>query len=327
MCKTARRFAAAFGMLTAVLAIAGFFIHWKAGVLMLCAAALFGGIFGIFLCRRDASVRHMTEEIDKVLHNADHIYIDGGDEGALSVLQSEIVKMTRRIREQNQALMQEKQHLADSLADIAHQLRTPLTSVNMVLSFLETAQTEAERKELLREADSLLWRMDSLLTVLLKLSRLDAGVVELKQETVSVNALIASALEPLQIPMELLGISVQMQVPPEANLVGDATWLAEALQNILKNGMESAGAQGRIEITCEDTLLYTQLAIRDSGKGFPEDALPHVFERVYRGKHSQNVGFGIGLAMAKTIIDRQGGLITAGNHPAGGAVFTIKFYK
>ncbi len=324
--KETRHLVYVFGAITIVLVTIGFCMNRYAGVLMLCAAALFGTAFGIYLHDYNRKIARITEEIDKVLHNANHIFISDSDEGELAVLQSEVAKMTQRIRDQNTELKREKEHLSDSFAGIAHQLRTPLTSVNMVLSFLETAEEPNERLELLREADSLLLRMDTLLTALLKLSRLDAGVIELKFEQVSLQSLIANALSPLEIPMEVLGITVQKTLP-QVSITADSTWLTESLQNILKNCMESAGEQGFIEIGCEDTLLYTLITIRDSGKGFQKEDIPHLFERFYRGKNSKATGFGIGLALSKSIIDRHGGLITADNHPTGGALFTIKFYK
>lgn len=297
-------------------------------IIMLAAeAAVLGLLFWLYLRKRDQKISRIIEEIDRVLHDEDHLYISESEEGELAVLQSEIVKMTRRIQEQNDALKREKAYLADSLAGIAHQLRTPLTSVNLVLSFLETAEEPRERLELLREADSLLRRMDTLLTALLKLSRLDAGVIEWKMEPLELRSLVANALSPLEIPMEVLGITLQNALPEKVSVTADRVWLTEAVQNILKNCMESAGQQGRIEIGCEDNLLYTLLTIHDSGKGFRNEDLPHVFERFYRGKNANANGFGIGLALSKTIVDRHGGLITADNHPAGGALFTIKFYK
>ncbi len=325
--KETKHFIIAYCIMATVLAIIGFCIETAAGYLMLCASALFGIGFGLHLRGRNRQINRMVAEIDMVLHNAEHIYISEGDEGELSILQSEIVKMIQRIREQNDALRREKTHLADSLADIAHQLRTPLTSVNMVLSFLESCENITERKELLREVDSLLGRMDSLLTTLLKLSRLDAGVIELRPEQVPVSALIENALHPLQIPMELREVAVQVSIPQNAKLTVDPTWFSEALQNILKNCMESVGRQGLIEIDCEDNLLYTTITIRDNGKGFRDADISHLFERFYRGQQPKATGFGIGLALAKTIIVRHGGLITASNHPAGGALFTMKFYK
>ena len=123
--------------------------------------------------------------------------------------------MTVRIREQNDALKREKKHLADSLADIAHQLRTPLTSANLVLTLMENDPDKGERKKLLRECEELFSQMDWLLTSLLKLSRLDAGIVEFNTEDVDVAGLVEEAVSPLLIPMELHDITLQKDVPAD----------------------------------------------------------------------------------------------------------------
>ena len=129
------------------------------------SAVLFGTAFFLFTKARYKSLVHISEQIDLVLHNADHIYISDAEEGELSILQSEITKMTLRIREQNDALRREKEHLADSLADIAHQLRTPLTSANLILSLIEKTTDERERRALLRETEELFVQMDWLVTL------------------------------------------------------------------------------------------------------------------------------------------------------------------
>lgn len=269
----------------------------------------------------------ISEQIDLVLHNADHLFITESEEGELSILESEITKMMLRIREQNDALKKEKEHLTDSLADIAHQLRTPLTSITLILSFLETNPDKEERKSLLRETEDLLVRMDWLLTSLLKLSRLDAGIVVFQKEPVELKQVFTAALRQLMIPLELHNISLQINVPKGILISGDVNWLSEAIQNILKNCMENAGDNGKIEITCEDNLLFTELTIHDSGTGFKKEELPCLFNRFYRGKNSSTAGYGIGLALCKTIITGQGGTITAKNHPQGGAMFIIRFPK
>ncbi|MVB10271.1 Sensor protein KdpD [Caprobacter fermentans] len=262
-----------------------------------------------------------------MLHNADRLYISESDEGELSILQSEIKKMTLRIREQNDAMKKEKEHLADSLADIAHQLRTPLTSVNLILSLLENNPDESERKTLIRETKELFAQMDWLLASLLKLSRLDAGIVAFQNEWIDVDALVTAALHPFLISMELHHIALQTDVPKGTVIQGDSGWLSEAIQNILKNCMESAGDNGKIEISCDDNPLFTQIAIHDSGAGFTKEDLPNLFDRFYRGKNAGATGYGIGLALCKMIITRQGGTITAKNHPQGGALFAIRFPK
>lgn len=322
-----RRFAILFVAITIAFFVAGTVVAPAAGVLVLICAAVYGTTFFLFTRTRYERIAQISEQIDRVLHNADHMDISGEEEGELSILQSEVRKMTLRIREQNAALKKEKELLADSLADIAHQLRTPLTSVNLILSLLENNPEENERKNLLREMDGLLVRMDWLITALLKLSRLDAGMIVFQKQQIRVTDLVKSALQPLLIPMDLHNIALQFAVPEDAGIQGDADWLAEALQNIFKNCMESAGDNGKIVISCEDTLLYTELAVHDSGEGIPQEDLPCLFDRFYRGKNSSAAGYGIGLALCRMIITGQGGTICAKNHPQGGAVFYIRFPK
>ncbi|WP_312280450.1 HAMP domain-containing sensor histidine kinase [Oscillibacter sp.] len=322
-----RKFAVVFAAIAITFAAVGFVIQPAAGILVFASAAAFGTVFYVFTKARYQSIAQLSEQIDLVLHNADHLFIGEASEGELSILQSEITKMTLRIREQNDALKREKKHLSESMADIAHQLRTPLTSVNLILSLLENNADEKERKAMIRETKELFVQMDWLLTSLLKLSRLDAGIVVFQREKIDVHTLISSAVHPFLISMELHNIALQMDVPKGMFIQGDDRWLSEAIQNIFKNCMESAGDDGKITIACEDNPLFTEIMIHDSGAGFAKEDLPCLFDRFYRGKRAGATGYGIGLALCKTIIARQGGTITAKNHPQGGAVFTIRFAK
>ncbi len=325
--KEFRHFIYIYSIAAAVTVTAGFVIHLYAGILALFSTISFGLLFVVFTGNRYRSIAQISEEIDLVLHDADHLFIAKLEEGELSVLQSEITKMTQRIREQNKALQKEKQHLADSLADIAHQLRTPLTSANLILSLLENSPEEKEQKELLRETKELFSQMDWLLTSLLKLSRLDAGVIVFQNSPVEISSLINAACHPFLLSMELHNITLQTNIPDGIFIQGDLGWLSEAVANILKNCMESAGDNGKIEIICEDNLLFTQITIHDNGAGIPKEDLRFMFDRFYRGKNTDATGYGIGLALCKTIILRQNGTVTAQNHPLGGAVFTIRFPK
>lgn len=322
-----RQFIVLFAAITLIFAIVGFVIHMAAGIIVLVSAAAFGAAFIVFTKSRYQSIERISEQIDQVLHDEDHLYITESDEGELSILQSEITKMTLRIREQNDALKKEKTHLADSLADIAHQLRTPLTSATLILSLLKNNPDEREQKALIRETEQLFVQMDWLITSLLKLSRLDAGIVVFQSEQVEVNSLLNIALRPFQISMDLHNIALQTNIPKEVVIQGDLSWLSEAIQNILKNCIENVGDNGKIEINCEDTLLFTEITFHDNGLGFKKEDLPFLFDRFYRGKNGNTMGYGIGLALCKTIIIRQGGTITAKNHPQGGAIFSIHFPK
>lgn len=325
--KEIRRFFIWFLGITTVAAIIGFSINAGAGVLILFFSASLGMLFFLFTKARYRSIVRLSEQIDRVLHNADYLYINESEEGELSILQSEIAKMTLRIKEQNHALKKEKEHLAESLADIAHQLRTPLTSAHLILSLLEKNQDERERNNLLRELERLFAQMEWLVNSLLKLSRLDAGIVVIKNEPVDMGSLVNAAVHPLLISMELHDIELHTGISDGIMIRGDMDWLSEAIQNILKNCIQSVGDNGKIEIVCEDTLLFSEIRIHDSGPGFETEDLPHLFERFYRGKKDDATGYGIGLALSKMIVIRHGGTITAKNHLNGGALFCIRFPK
>lgn len=217
-----RQFVILYSFITVTLITLGFASNTTAGILAILSAVSFGTAFFVFTKARYQSIARISEQIDLVLHNADHIYISESDEGELSILQSEISKMTLRIREQNRALKNEKEHLADSLADIAHQLRTPLTSAALILSLLEKNPEKAERIALLRETEELFVQMEWLLDALLKLSRLDAGIVVFQSVPVDVNCLLNAAVRPLLISMELHNIALQKEVPDGMVIQGDS---------------------------------------------------------------------------------------------------------
>jgi signal transduction histidine kinase len=313
--------------MVAITVILGFMISRLAGVLAASSSAAFGTVFFAFTKARYKNIARISNEIDLILHNADHLYIGELDEGELSILHSEIGKMTLRIREQNQALKKEKNHLADSLADVAHQLKTPLTSVNLILSLLQNNPDKDQRKLLLREMEELLVRMDWLITTLLKLSRLDAGIIVFQHDPIDVNTLIHAAAHPFLIQMELHQIDLQISAADGLIIHGDFNWLTQALQNILKNCLESTGETGKLQINGTDNPLFTEIVIRDSGNGFKEEDLPCIFDRFYQGKKQNAGGYGIGLSLCQMIITGHGGTITAKNHPQGGAVFIIRFPK
>lgn len=325
--KEIRQAAILFLIIVFIASTAGFKVSMAAGILQLFSAVILGIVFYVFTKARYKKIAQLSEQIDLVLHNSEHLYISEVEEGELSILQSEIVKMTLRIREQNNELRKEKKHLADSLADISHQLRTPLTSVNIILSLLEKDIEKKEQKVLIREAEGLFGQMDFLLSSLLKLSRLDAGIVMFKKERINISNLVTVSLRPFLISMELHNIHIQTDIPKELDISGDFWWLSEAFQNIIKNSIESVGDNGKIKIGCVDNPIFTEITFHDDGAGFKKEDLPHLFERFYRGKDADATGYGIGLALCRNIIMQQGGTILAKNNPQGGAVFSVRFLK
>ena len=313
-------------VLTAAAVIAAFIMAGSFGWLMLAVCAAFVGIWLVHTARRYRRIAELSADIDRILHGEDHISLNDYAEGELGILQSEVHKMTIRLREQKQSLVDDKIYLADSLADISHQIRTPLTSINLLVSLLsDPGITDERRGELSRELYRLLSRIDWLITTLLKMSKLDAGTVQFNSETVPMAELIRKSTESVAIPMELRG--QELNVAADGNFTGDMAWTSEAITNIVKNCMEHTPEGGIVSVTATDNPLFAEIIISDNGRGIAGEDLPHIFERFYKGKNSADNSFGIGLALARTIITTQNGTIKAENVLPNGAKFTIRFYK
>jgi len=308
--------------------IIGFAAGTACGILVLCLCLLFTFIHFLSERKRYQKIAELSNDIDKILHSRQNLDFNEYAEGELAILSSEIYKMTVRMREQADLLKKDKQYLADSMANISHQIRTPLTSANLIATLLQDPDLTYERRlQLTQDMMKLLGHIDRLVTVILKLSKFDAGTVKLKRETVFVADLISKASEPLQIPMELRNQQLCVNINGNGSFTGDLAWTAEAVGNILKNCMEHTPEGGTIKIDASETALFTEIVISDNGNGIDEEDLPHLFERFYRGKNTSGQNYGIGLSLAQLIISEQNGTIKAENARDGGAKFTIRFYK
>ena len=223
-------------------------------------------------------------------------------------------------------LLEDKSYLANALADISHQVRTPLTSINLLVDLLSESNISDERRmKLTHELLGLLSRIDWLITTLLKISKLDAGTVQFKQETISLNELISKATAPLLIPVEIM--EQNLHINTTGNFTGDVSWTVEAISNVVKNCIEHTPNGGDIRIAASETPLFTEIVISDSGTGIAKEDLPHIFDRFYKSKNAGDKNFGIGLSLARMIITNQNGVIKAENNTTKGALFKIRFYK
>ena len=298
-----------------------------AALFVLVLGAVLTAVQFVFLRKRYAQLTDMSRSIDRILHGQESLFEGSGEEGELAILQSEIQKMTVKLRDQSDQLLSEKVHLTDAIADMFHQMRTPLTSMNIQLSLLEAEDLSYEKRvELTRALRKQIDRLQWLTETLLKMSKLDAGTVEFQAEPVKVRTLVSKAAAPFLIPMELRGLQLTTRIGDES-FTGDLSWSTEALGNIIKNCMEHTPEGGAITIEAEETAIFTRISVEDSGQGFEPSDIPHLFERFYRGSNASSESIGIGLALCRAIISRQNGTITAENAPSGGARFVIKFYK
>ena len=322
-----RRELAWYGAAAAILTILAALWEPAAGLFMLVSGAVFLLLDLCFAHRRYRDMAELSLRIDRVLHGYDLALITEHEEGELSILESEVKKMTVRLKESADLLRTEKAGLSRAMEDIFHQIRTPLTALNIEAVLLAEEDLAYERRvRLTREVRRQLQRMEWLVEALLKMSRIDAGTVEFSRDSVTVRELTERAVGPLSIPMELRGQRLEIAVGDET-YIGDLAWSAEALSNVLKNCMEHTPAGGTISIEAEETALYTQITVQDDGPGFAKEDIPHLFERFYKGKNAGAESIGIGLALARMIVAEQGGTITADNPSEGGARFVIRFYK
>lgn len=305
---------------------AGFSLTPQAGFLALGLCTLFGLMLIGSAWRRYRTMEALCQDLDLLLHDATGINLDAYDEGAWSILHSQLTKLLIRLQEQADQLQGDKDKLSAFLADVSHQIRTPLTALNLLGSQLaEPALPPEQRRAAGRELRRQLERLDWLVNALLRMSRLDAGTVELRRAPQSLLALTQQAAAPLAIAMELQNQT--FQITGEALAICDPAWTAEALGNVLKNSMEHTPASGVITVTLSENPIYSQILVEDTGPGIHPEDLPHLFERFYRGKHASAQSAGIGLALARMIITAQNGTIQAANRRKGGACFTIRFYK
>lgn len=323
-----KRFCILYAFCTFTAVAGGWFISPLCGGYagLLCLVLL--AIFYFYTARRYEAVGRLNSRLDRILHGDDSMEMLAHEEGELAILGSEIYKMTVMLREQAELLSKDKTYLSRSIADISHQLRTPLTSIRMLLPRLQREQlTRGEKLGLLQDIDSQLSRIEWLISVLLKISQLESGTVSFRRDTIHVRELVARALEPLEISMELKDITVNLDLCGDPCFEGDLCWMAEAIGNLLKNSMEHTPPGKTITIRAASNPVCTDLTVSDSGNGFRPEDLPHLFERFYKGKDSISGNYGIGLALANMIVTGQNGTIQAINRPEGGAEFRMHFYR
>jgi len=293
--------------------------------IVVAVSVVFLGVFLTFTLWRYREVDKLSQYLVRVMQGEYSLDLRDNAEGELSILKSEIYKVTVMLSEQAAALRQEKVNLADALSDISHQLKTPLTSMFVMTDLLCGDLPEAKRVEFTGKLRSQLERIQWLVTSLLKLSKLDAGTVVFRKDMISAQRLVLAACEPLQILMELKGQKLVVNCP-QFQLSCDMNWTVEALVNILKNCVEHTPAGGEIRVHCHDNPLYTEITVEDNGCGIDKADLPYIFKRFYKGKNAGDDSIGIGLAMAQGIVESQGGSIDV-RSSSDGSKFMLRFYR
>lgn len=286
-------------------------------------------IFYLYDKNKSKKIKEITKMISKINNRQFDIDINDFNEGELSILKNEISKTTIMLRQVADNSVKDKLNLKDSLGDISHQLKTPLTSITIMIdNILDSPDmNEKTRKKFLINIKREILNINFLVMSLLKLSKFDANVVKFNKESVYLKDIIIESIKNVSMIKELKNITIKVSGDDNIKLLCDFKWQVESITNILKNSIEHTSEYGTVEVNYSENKLYTRILIKDNGKGIDSDDLPHIFDRFYKGKNGSDDSFGIGLSLSKTIIEKEGGSITVKSTPNIGTIFTIKYLK
>ena len=308
--------------------VTALFVSVPAACLVLGVSILLISCMLLFTKWRYREIQKLSSYLKQISSGDFHLDVRDNSEGELSLLKSDIYKVTRMLSEQGALLHEDKATLTNAISDISHQLKTPLTSMIVMADLLRDKELEdGKRAEFTRNLQAQLERMEWLVSSLLKLSKIDAGTIQFKKEKVLVAPLIQAAVDPLLIPLDIKMQHVKINGDEQTSIIGDFNWTNEALINIIKNSVEHTPEGGEISIHFSENPLFTEITICDNGKGIAKEDLPYIFRRFYKGKNAGDNSVGIGLAMAYSIITGQHGDIEVNSQLGVGTSFHIKFYK
>lgn len=270
----------------------------------------------------------LSEASEKIMDGTFEKFTEENKEGEFYILASKFNLMSNRLKESMNNLKREKIFLKNIISDISHQLKTPLSSLIMFNDIMKKDIPKEDRDNFLNLADEQLKRMEWLIINLLKIGRLEGGVVEFQVNKNPLLITINKALGALSEKAKEKEQDIIIDIKDEVYFKHDMEWTAEALSNIIKNAIEHTGKGGKIIISCEETPISLTISIKDNGEGIPRNMQSKIFERFYKGENSTNpTSVGIGLSLSKSIIESQNGSIRVDSEENLGTEFIITFLK
>lgn len=302
----------------------------KQNLLLAALSFILGGALFFFTFRYQHKkealhIQSLTDYLEQVNIGTAALLLESGEDEC-SKLRDEIYKTVTMLYQTRDFALEARKNFADNLANIAHQIKTPLTAVSLSTQMLKASFPETPSCQYLEQIQRQVSRLTSLEESLLLLSRIDAGTLVLEQKPADVFTLLTMAFDNLQEEFSRSNISAEIPEAGEIEIYADFNWTMEAVMNLLKNCLEHTPPGGTVRCSYSQNPLYTELLICDEGPGFAKEELPHLFERFYRGQNAKKGGIGIGLSLAKELIERQNGTLRAINLLQGGACFEIRFY-
>lgn len=300
-------------------------------------SVLFIICFCMYLRRRKKDIFELQDYMDKISRGNYELEINDNSEDELSSLKNSLYKIMVYMKEQADSARIKKVMLAQSVSDISHQLKTPLTSTQVLLDNLNDNpdMDYSTRKKFIYEALNQVNGMSWMIVSMLKLSRIDAGVVEFNNENISINKIIEEAVGNLEVIAEIKNVNIEKNIDnrneDELNksdiyIKGDYNWNREALQNIIKNAIEHSNDKSTVKINITDNDVYTAVYITNRGEKLSDKQQKQIFERYYSEAKYEDNSMGIGLPLAKAVIEKQGGYISVESDDEE-TVFIVKYIK
>ena len=308
--------------------LAGF---WTAGMAGALCAMLTGGLgmaaFALYSRERTREIHTLCEHLAQVYAGNHFLDVRTQKEGELSVLRDELYKITVILCEQRESLSRDKKQMADFLGDMAHQLRTPLSAILLQTElWQDPSVSEQEKTECARQTQRAAERMGWLVEQLLRLCRLDAKVVRFEMARHSAKRLLRDSAGSIAPLCAVRDVALECNVDEKVWCWCDEAWTVQALTNLVKNAVEHTPPRGCVRLLCEENALFTQFCVENTGMPLSPEEMPHLFERFWRGKDAAPDSIGIGLSLAKTIAEEQGGMLWAENGSEGPR-FLLRLYK
>lgn len=287
------------------------------------------GVWMIYYFKQYKSIKNITNCIKEINKKNYKIKVDENSEDELSILKNEIYKTTIMLKEDAENSKSDKINLKKNLEDISHQLKTPLTAINILLDNLldNPDMDEKTRMEFLKDISRNIANINFLVQTLLKLSRFDVNEVSYNYKNIKLKDIIDRSCKNIESLCDLKNVKIKCDLSRDIDIYCDFYWQVEAISNILKNCVEYSNESSDVIIKFSENDVYILIEIIDSGKGMSEEEQKHIFERFYKGKNSNNESFGIGLALAKTIIEKNNGKINVESKLGEGTKFSIRYYK
>ncbi len=274
-------------------------------------------------------INEITKYIEEINRGNYKLNIEENTEDELSILKNELYKITIMLKEVAENSQKDKTTLKDSLSDISHQIKTPITSILIMLDNILSDENMPEdiKKDFIKDIKREIINIKFLVESILKLSKIDSNSIKFIKKEVFIKDIINEAVKNVSMLSELKNIEIIVSGDDSIKTICDLKWQVEAITNILKNCIEHSYENRKIYINYNQNNMYTELKIEDNGTGIDAKDLPHIFERFYKGKNSSSDSVGIGLALSKSIIESNNGYIQVDSKLNKGTTFIIKYLK